>query len=342
MKVLILQGPGALEQGEAPTPGPLAPGEALVRVLQVGICGSDLHAYRGSQTFFTYPRIVGHELAVQVLAVGETSSPSPVQVGDLCTVEPYFPCGRCIACRRGRPNCCEHLKVFGVHIDGGLREMITVPIEKLHPSKALSVDELTLVEPLAIGAHAVRRAALEKGEWALVIGAGPIGQAVATFAHLAGARVMIAELSKHRLAFCQEHLPVEACLDAKADLLGPLRELTQGDLPTAVFDATGSTSSMVRAFEYVAHSGRLTLVGHNPQEITFSDPLFHAREMTLLGSRNATAEDFCQVMAMLAQGAFNAALWAQEKTPLEKVPARFPTWLDAERGPIKPIVLMST
>lgn len=340
MKALILQGPSLLELVEAPLPASPPPGYALVRVLQVGICGSDLHAYRGSQTFFTYPRIVGHELAVQVLALGESSAPPPVQVGDLCTVEPYFPCGQCLACRRGRPNCCEHLRVLGVHIDGGLQEIIAVPLKKLHPSTVLTMDELTLVEPLAIGAHAVRRAALEEGEWALVVGAGPIGQAVTTFAHLSGARLIIAELSERRLAFCREHLPVEACLDAKADLLGPLREITGGDLPTVVFDATGSTRSMMRAFEYVAHSGRLIFVGHNPQEITFSDPLFHAREMALLASRNATTEDFRQVMAALEKKAFDAGLWVREKTPLEEVPACFPTWLDAERSPIKPVVVM--
>ncbi len=342
MKALILQGPGILEGIEVPAPAAPPPGQALVRVLQVGVCGSDLHAYRGSQTFFTYPRVVGHELAVQVLALGEAVAPSPVQVGDVCTVEPYFHCGECIACRRGRPNCCVRLEVLGVHRDGGLQEIIAVPLGKLHPSTTLTVDELTLVEPLAIGAHAVRRAALEKGEWALVIGAGPIGQAVATFARLAGARVIIAEISERRLAFCRENLSVEACVDATSDLLGPLRELTGGDFPTAVFDATGNARSMMRAFEYVAHSGRLILVGHNPHEITFSDPLLHAREMTVLGSRNALPEDFRQVMAVLERKAFDAALWVSEKAPLEEVPGRFPAWLDAEHGPIKPIIVMPT
>jgi len=342
MKALILQSPGVLELHEVPPPAPPPPGHALVRIVQVGVCGSDLHAYRGSQTFFTYPRIVGHELAAQVIALGETSAPSPVRVGDLCTVEPYFHCGACIACRRGRPNCCVHLHVLGVHRDGGLQEFIAVPLGKIHPSSTLSLDELTLVEPLSIGAHAVRRAQIQAGEWALVIGAGPIGQAVATFARMAGARLIIAEISERRLAFCREHLPAEAYLDAKADILGPLRELTSGDLPTVVFDATGNTRSMMKAFEYVAHGGRLVFVGHNPQEITFSDPLFHAREMTLLASRNALAEDFRQVMAALEAKAFDAALWASEKVPLEEVPARFPTWLDAERGPIKPIIIMPT
>jgi threonine dehydrogenase-like Zn-dependent dehydrogenase len=340
MKTIVLEAPGSFVLREAPAPEPPAPGQALVRVRQVGICGSDLHAYRGSQTFFTYPRIVGHELAVEVLAVGETEQPPPVAIGDRSAVEPYLNCGECIACRRARGNCCVNMQVLGVHLDGGLQEFISVPLTKLHPANTLSLDALTLVEPLCIGAHAVRRAGVAPGEWALVIGAGPIGQAVATFARLAGARIMVMEISDRRLAFCRERLGLSHIVDAKGDALAQLQAITGGDLPTLVFDATGSPRSMMSAFQWVAHSGTLVFVGHNPSDITFSDPLFHAREMTVLGSRNALPEDFHQVIASLEAGAFDPAAWISERAAPEELAARFPRWLEPESGVIKPVVMM--
>jgi len=340
MQTIVLQAPGSFVLRQAPAPTAPAPGQALVRVRQVGICGSDLHAYRGSQTFFTYPRIVGHELAVEVLAVGEHEGPPTVAVGDRCAVEPYLNCGQCIACRRGRGNCCVDMQVLGVHLDGGLQEVITVPLGKLHVAPSLSLDQLTLVEPLAIGAHAVRRAEVAPGEWTLVIGAGPIGQAVATFARVAGATVMVMELSDHRLAFCRQRLGLAHTVDAKRDILAQMQALTGGDLPTLVFDATGSPRSMMDAFQWVAHSGKLVLVGHNPAEITFSDPLLHARELNVMGSRNALPEDFAQVIATLEAGAFDPALWISERARPEELAARFPRWLEPESGVIKPVVMM--
>src|ERR1043165_2258751 len=175
MKTITLQNPGKFVLHDTPAPETLAPGEALVRVRRVGVCGTDLHAYRGRQPFFTYPRILGHELGVEVLSI---SGNDEIKPGDLCCVEPYLNCGKCIACRRGRTNCCATLKTLGVHTDGGMREIIRVPANKLHKSAKVTLDQLAHVETLGIGAHAVDRARLESGEWVLLIGAGPIGLSV--------------------------------------------------------------------------------------------------------------------------------------------------------------------
>ena len=269
MKTIVLEQPGLLRLIDTEPPGQPAPGEAMVRVHRVGICGTDFHAYGGKQSFFSYPRILGHELGVEIVAIGPTEQDPGLTVGDYCCVEPYLNCGHCPACRRGKPNCCLNLKVLGVQTDGGMREMITVPIGKLHKSQTLSLDHLALVEMLSIGAHAVRRAQLEPEESVLIIGAGPIGLSVSQFARLAGANVIIAEVSEHRLQFCRQHVEAQSCISGKDDLPSELRVILSADLPTAVFDATGNVNSMTKSFDYVAHGGKLIFVGHVQGDITF-------------------------------------------------------------------------
>ena len=174
MLQIVLDQPGRFSSRDVaePTPGP---GEALVRVHRIGVCGTDLHAFAGRQPFFEYPRVLGHELGVEVVAIADGAVGSELVVGDLCAVEPYLNCGTCSACRRGRTNCCRALRVLGVHIDGGMSPLLAVPVEKLHRSRSLTLDPLALVETLGIGGHAVERAAPQPGENLLIIGAGPIG-----------------------------------------------------------------------------------------------------------------------------------------------------------------------
>jgi 2-desacetyl-2-hydroxyethyl bacteriochlorophyllide A dehydrogenase len=340
MKSLLLVEPGvlrALDLPEAFTPGP---GEALVRVHRVGVCGTDLHAFRGRQPFFSYPRILGHELGVEVLALGE--GVTHVAVGDRCAVEPYLNCGRCIACRQGRPNCCARLKVLGVHIDGGLRERFILPAAKLHRSAALSFDQLALVETLGIGAHAVERAALVPGETVAIVGSGPIGLAVIQFALAAGARVLVVDLNARRLAFCRERLglPPQATIDTATtpDIAGRLEELTNGDRPTAVFDATGNALSMAASFHYPAPGGRLVFVGLFNGDLTFNDPGFHRGELTLLASRNSRPEDFRRIIDLIEAGRIDTTPWITHRAPLLEVPDQFARWTEPDTGVVKAMI----
>ncbi len=340
MKGLSLHEPGTLrviDLPDAPAPGP---GEALVRVHRVGVCGTDLHAFRGKQPFFTYPRILGHELGVEVLAVG--AGVANVAPGDRCAVEPYLNCGRCIACRRGKPNCCTELRVLGVHTDGGHREQFVVPAAKLHVSRQLTFDQLALVETLGIGAHAVDRAQLSPGETVAVIGTGPIGLSVIQFALAAGARVIALDLNDQRLAFCRERLGLaDADLINTAttpDVAGRLAELTAGDLPTAVFDATGNPGSMAASFNFPAHGGRLIFVGLFPGEVTFNDPNFHRRELTLMGSRNARPEDFGRIIALIEAGTVDTTPWITHRAALTEVPDQFAGWTDPSSGVLKAMI----
>lgn len=335
MKTIILETPGEFRLTETAEPGQPGPGEALVRVKRVGICGTDLHAFRGRQPFFTYPRILGHELGVEVVALGEPLGRSTLQVGDICAVEPYLNCGVCSACRRGKTNCCQSLKVLGVHIDGGMREYITVPQHKLHKAQGATIEHLAVVEMLCIGAHAVQRAQIIPGENALVIGAGPIGLATMQFAKLAGADITCLELNPNRIDFCRQNLGIKKFINTTEGVTTALQHLLGGEMPTLVFDATGNAQSMMGAFQYVAHGGKLIYVGLVQGELTFNDPYFHSHELTLLATRNATSADFAYVVDCLNTGKIQLDPWITHHTTPEALIETFPTWLDPANGVVK-------
>ena len=335
MKSIILKTPTQFDLVDTPPPSHPGMDEVQVRVRRVGICGTDLHAFTGTQPFFSYPRILGHELALDVVEFGTTSVEHDLKIGDSCCVRPYLNCGKCGACERGFTNCCTQMQVLGVHRDGGMQEIINVPIDKIHKSTVLSDEELALVEMLSIGFHAVQRAHIVPGEVALVVGVGPIGLGVSQFAHLAGARVVAMDISDTRLAFASRQQGIEHCIDAKQDVFEQIKAIIPDDLPTVVFDATGNASSMMKSFEYVAHGGRLVFVGLFQGDVTFHDPEFHRRELSILASRNATAQDFNQVIAVLEARQFDVKSWITHSVSPEQMLQAFPTWLDSTNGVVK-------
>lgn len=336
MKTIVLNQPRQFSVIDRPVPHP-GLGEALVRVRRVGICGTDLHAYQGEQPFFTYPRVLGHELGVEVVEVGRDAE--GLRPGDRCAVEPYLSCGACIACRSGKTNCCVRIQVLGVHADGGMREMITLPVRALHRSDTLSLDQLALVEPLCIGAHAVARAGIEAGDCALVIGAGPIGLSVIQFASLAGARVLVMDVNRDRLEFAREYFQIDAVIQAGDGAIEQVLELTAGEMPTVVVDATGNQRSMTSAFDLPAHGGRLVFVGLFQGDVTFHDPAAHRRELTLFCSRNACAADFRRVISLLEAGRVAISHWITHRVPLgDAVAGEFPRWLDPRSRFIKAVI----
>ncbi len=337
MNALVLNQPRLLSMADLPAPSQPAASEALVRVHRVAICGTDLHAFQGDQPFFTYPRVLGHELAVEITDVGPNTD--GLRVGDRCAVEPYLSCGSCVACRRGKTNCCVRLQVLGVHADGGMRPLMTVPIQKLHKSDYLSLDALAVVEPLCVGAHAVLRAQLQADESTLVIGAGPIGLSVVQFACSAGARVLVTDVNRDRLNFAREHFPIEAVLEANDTLMEQVRDFTAGDFPTAVIDASGNRRSMDAAFNLVAPGGRLIFVGLHLGDVTFHDPDAHRRELTLLCSRNSTRADFRQVISLLEAGEIETSRWITHRVPFgDSVIDEFPRWLEPQSRFIKALI----
>lgn len=339
MKALQLEKPLAWRFIECPEPPQPGPGEALVRVHEVGICGTDYSGYLGKMPFYSYPRIPGHELGVEVLAVGPNVT--RVRPGDRCAVEPYINCQRCHSCRTGHTNCCENHQTLGVHCDGGLRRAFIVPARKLHASATLAFEQLALVETLAIGCHAVNRGAPTPQEHVLVIGAGPIGLSAIEFARISGARTIVMDVAENRLAFVRERMGIPdtiAVRDEAADL-ARLSELTQGQLADVVIDATGSHRSMSTAMRYCAFAGRLVYVGITQQELTFPHaPLVHRRELTLLASRNALTADFTRIISLIEQGRINTQPWISHRTGFDQVIDAFPSYLKPETGVIKAMV----
>ncbi len=337
MRALRLERPGHFELVDiAPPPAP-GPGEVLVGVRRIGVCGTDLHAFAGNQPFFSYPRVLGHELGVEVLAAGEGSG--DLAPGDRCSVEPYMNCGRCVACRRGKPNCCVGLKVLGVHADGGMTETIVVPARKLHRSRTLSFDQLALVETLAIGCHAVNRAAPAAGEFVLVAGAGPIGLSVIQFAVEAGCRVIVLDVNESRLSFCGRQMGAAHLVDgSREDPVEALARITGGEMPTTVFDATGSPRSMAASFLYPAHGGTLAFVGLFQGEVSFNDPNFHRRELTLLACRNALPGDFDRIIALVEAGRIDTSPWITHRAALAEAAGSFPSWALPGSGVIKAMI----
>lgn len=335
MKQIVLEQPGRFGTREISEPV-AAVGEALVRVNRIGVCGTDLHAFAGRQPFFEYPRVLGHELGVEIVAIGENDR--GLNVGDRCAVEPYLTCGTCIACRRGKTNCCRQMRVLGVHVDGAMSPYVAIPIEKLHRSDKLSVDQLALVETLGIGAHAIERAMPQADENVLVIGAGPIGLGVMQFAKATGANVIAMDINDGRLEFCRKYLGVAQTLNPQqGDPAEQLRGMLGGDLPTVVLDATGYPPSMQSTFELADHGGTIVLVGLFQGDVTFNDPNFHRRELTLLASRNSTSDTFRQIIGMIEAEEIDTTPWITHRMAFDDVVAQFAD-LPAQPNLVKAVI----
>ena len=336
MKALCLEAPKQWKRLDIPGPDQPAAGEALVRVHNVGICGTDLSGYLGKMPFFSYPRIPGHELGVEVLEVG--AGVTNVRPGDRCSVEPYINCQKCYACLRGHTNCCEKHQTLGVHCDGGLRPRFLVPARKLHISRTLTFEQLALVETLAIGCHAVNRSGLESNESCLIIGAGPIGLATLEFVKLTGAKTIMLDMNEARLEFCRRVMGVQHTIQLSDKLEQKLRDLTDGRLPDVVIDATGNSGSMSNAFGLITHAGRLVFVGITTEEVHFRHPVFHKPEGTLLCSRNALSADFSRIIALIEEGRIDTGPWITHRTAFDELIDVFPSYTRPESGVIKAVV----
>jgi 2-desacetyl-2-hydroxyethyl bacteriochlorophyllide A dehydrogenase len=334
MRAVTLVRPGRFAATELPEAREPGPGEALVAIRRIGVCGTDLHAFHGRQPFFDYPRILGHELGVEVLSIGD--GVTEVRPGDRCALRPYLECGRCDTCRRGLPNCCPELALLGAHIDGGMRERQVVPADHLHPSAALAFDELALVETLSIGGHAVLRGTPVSADRVLILGAGPIGLSVAAFLREAGVEPVLCDIDPTRRDFAAAWAKVPA-MEASDDMVAATRKAFAGEPPTVIFDATGSAASMATSFSLLAHGGRLVFVGLVQGDITFHDPDLHRREVTLYASRNATSHDFERSVSLLESGSVDVSAWLSDRCTLVDVPRVFPRWADGA-APIKAMV----
>jgi len=341
MKAIILEKPERFMHADIDEPEQPGPGEALVEVHRVGICGTDVSGYLGKMPFFTYPVIPGHELGVQVVAVGE--GVEKVQPGNRCSIEPYMNCGECYACRKGSTNCCESLEVIGVHKNGGMCERFVLPAHKLHPSGRLTMEQLALVETLAIGCNCVNRAVTQAGDKVLVIGAGPIGMAVIEFLKVAHAEITVMDTNETRLQFCKDKLGADHAVVFKNEgtEADQLRVANGGDLPNTVIDATGSHISMSNAFQYCSFTGQVLYVGITTQKLSFKHVAIHRPELTIKASRNAVPGDFTRIISLIEDGVINTDPWLSHQASYDDFIGEFPNWLKPETGVIKAVLHMN-
>ena len=305
MKALICTSPGNMEYRQIAAPE-MEKGRAILRIRRTGICGTDIHAYGGNQPYFVYPRILGHELSADLVDADGAEGFVP---GEPVTFIPYFHCGRCNACKQGKTNCCVQMKVCGVHVDGGMVEYLSVPSASLIKNNGLNYDELAMVEPLAIGAHGIRRAGVQPGESVLIVGAGPIGLGLVEFAKIAGGEVTMTDVNAERLQFCREQTGVNT---VRPDELGDMAA-------DVVIDATGNLAAINNALQYLAHGGRYVLVGLQKEAISISHPELHKREGAVMSSRNATRADFEQVVQSINTKKINPVAFITHRVSFDEL-----------------------
>ncbi|PVY72863.1 zinc-binding alcohol dehydrogenase family protein [Pectobacterium versatile] len=312
MNTLICQEPKKLvwKKREIPIPGE---SETLIKIKSVGICGTDIHAWGGNQPFFSYPRVLGHEICGEVVDTGKNVH--QFKKGQQVAVIPYVACQQCPACKSGRTNCCEKISVIGVHQDGGFSEYLAVPATNVLLAEGIDPQAAALIEPYAISAHAVRRAKVQRGEQVLVVGAGPIGLGAAAIAKADGAQVVVADTSAARREHVIANLNLPVVDPSVEDFEAQLRAEFGGSLAEKVIDATGNQHAMNNTINLIRHGGSIVFVGLFKGDLQFSDPEFHKKETTMMGSRNATLEDFAKVGRLMSEGKLTAEMMLTHRYP---------------------------
>ena len=337
MKTITCETPSQFIYKEAPIPK-LSDGQLLIQIKRIGICGTDLHAYKGTQPYFNYPRILGHELAGIVI---DNNNSEIYNNGDQVTIIPYLSCGHCIACQNSKENCCVNLCVLGVHTDGGMQEYISVPQTAIISSTKLDLDTLALIEPFSIGAHGIKRAQIVKDEYVLVVGAGMIGLGAMEFARLAGGQVIAMDTNDQRLDFSKNTASVKYTINPLTDEVDEvLKKITNGNMPTIVIDATGNQQAINKNLKYLAHGGKYILIGLQKNEIIFSHPEFHKRETTLMSSRNANRNDFEFVIECIEHKLINPNAYITHRVKFENLKNEFNDYYDSASGIIKVLINM--
>lgn len=321
MRYVCIPTPGKVEvrEGDAPTP---AAGEVLLRLHYGGICGSDVGTFKGSFLYAKYPRIPGHELAAEVVSSGPGVAGLPA--GTLVTMNPYFHCGRCYSCRRGHVNCCTDNQTLGAQRDGGFRELLAMPAERVYDGRGLPARTLALVEPYCVAHHAVKRARVAKGERVLVIGAGTIGLFAAMAAKLAGAEVHVADVVPRKLEVARRlGLHGAFVAGSDADFAARVRAATSGDGFDVCIEAVGLPATFLRCVEAAAHRARVVIVGIGKQSLDFTYTVIQTKELEVLGSRNALREDFLEVIELARGGRVDLAAVVSDEYDLEEAERAF-------------------
>ena len=336
MKAVVINTPGEITVKDLNTPAP-ATGEVLLKMQYVGFCGSDLSTYLGKNPMVNYPRIPGHEISGIIAELGK-EVPEDFKVGDAVTVVPYTSCGSCPSCKRGRTYACRVNQTLGVQREGAMQEYITVPWEKILLAPKLNVLELAMVEPLTVGFHAIRRGRVEKSDVVMVLGCGMIGTGAIAGATERGATVIAVDIDDHKLNLAASLGAQQTINSSIMDLHQELERITGGDGPDVVVEAAGNPITYRTAIDEVAFTGRVVCIGYVGEEVSFATKLFVQKEIDILGSRNATPEDFCAIISYLEQCTFPLDRMITRKVKPEEAPLAVQEWA-SDPGKVMKILL---
>ena len=336
MKALVLRGAREFFYEERPYPD-CPPDHVVVRVDAVCICGSDIHAIHGDQPLFSFPRVIGHEVAGTVHQVGENVT--DLAVGDRVCLMPCVPCGTCRACRAGRTNACGSLQLYGVHRDGGLQEYLAAPaIRWLKMPRDAAPEEISMLEPLTIGAHAVAKLNLRPGDRVLVIGAGPIGASCAVNARTYGAQVVLSDTNPKRRDFARETFHLAVLDPLEYDYADQIKQITDGDLFDAVIDTTAVKPSMENTWEWICQGGKIVFVGICNGTLELDGLSFHMREPSLFVTRNSTPQDYMRVLQFWQLGFLNPKQFITHTAPFDQAAQVLLRWIEPSSGVFKGVI----
>lgn len=325
MKILLIDAPGRFSYGEKAAPVP-ADGEVLLRVRRLGFCGSDLNTFRGGNPLVSFPRIPGHEIAATIQAV-TPGVPTEFQPGQAVTLLPYTTCGHCSACRAGRVNACRHNQTLGVQQDGAFTEWIVAGWEKLIPAPTLGLHEIALVEPLAVGFHAVARGRVAPSDTVLVFGCGMIGLgAVAGAALHRGATVIAVDVEDRKLEVARRAGAAHVINSAKENLHERLLALTDGHGPDVAIEAVGLPATFTACVDEVCFAGRVVYIGYAKAPVSYETKYFVMKELDIMGSRNATRTDFAEVVRLLSSGRYPVEETITRTVPFDESGEALAAW----------------
>jgi threonine dehydrogenase-like Zn-dependent dehydrogenase len=336
MKACAILEPGqaGFREIEDPRPGP---GEVLVGMRQMGLCGTDLKSFAGQNPLVSFPRVIGHETACEVLETGP-DVPGEIKAGLRTTLYPYTSCGTCSSCRRDRAYACRYNQTMGVQRDGACSPLLTVPHEKLVPTPDLSWDETTLVEPLSVGFHAARRGEISKGHRVVVFGCGMIGLGAIVGSARAGGEVIAVDIDDAKLETARSLGAAHGVNSVTEDLAERVQELTGGDGADVVIEAVGLPQTFRAAVDLACWAGVVVYIGYAKKEVAYDTSLFVAKELDIRGSRNAMPEDFRNVTDLLSTHSVGVEPIITQRYPFSETPAALSFWTE-NTGVVTKIVI---
>lgn len=299
MKAIVIDKPYEVEIRDVPMPT-VGEGEALLRVLYVGICGADVASYTGNQPFTTYPRIPGHEFSAEIIEIPENDK--GLKKGDVVTCNPYFNCGKCYSCERGHVNCCTDNRTMGVQRDGAFCEYISMPVERIYPGMGLTAKELALIEPFSISRHAISRAVIHQTDSVLIVGAGPIGLFALLAAKQFAGKIAVADVLNNRLDLAMSYGADGVVNTATEDIAKFTEEFTDGRGFDVCIEACGRPETFLMCIDEAAYAANIILIGNGKRETTFLHSIILKKELNIFGSRNAMKQDFLDNIELAASG----------------------------------------